>query len=77
MSVAGTVERDESKCESEYEAQGHGKSKGGELGQAQRDPHDHAGNFTQTTPGETVNRCARGKSDPPILHGMRRIGLRL
>ena len=34
-----------------------------------------AGNFTHTTPGETVDCRARGKSDSPLLHRLRCLGL--
>ena len=61
-------------CESEHEAQGHGKSDGGKPRQTQSDPHDHADNFTHTTPGETMECCARGESDSPLLCRLRCLG---
>ena len=61
--------------ESEYEAQGHGKSNGGDPRESQSYADDNARNFTHTTPGETVDRCARGESDSLLLHRLRGLGL--
>ena len=45
------------------------------MPESQCDPKDHAGNLTHTTPSETMDRRARGKSDAPILHRLWCVGL--